>query len=63
MELFQHGLQVTRLGSSQMGENAFQGWGGLLYLHGKRLVEDGTETIDDEASLIHDEGELYTPCL
>lgn len=49
-----------------MGENAFQscrGRGGVLYSHGNGLLEAGNETIQDEATLIHNEGELDTPCL
>ena len=46
-----------------MGENAFQSGGWALYSHGNGLREAGNKTIQDEATLIHDEGELDTPLL
>lgn len=39
------------------------GEGGVLYSHGKGLLEAGNETVHDEATLIHNEGDLDTPRL
>lgn len=36
---------------------------GVLHSHGKGLLEAGNEIVQDEATLVHNEGQLDAPCL